>query len=135
MNYELRLVVPNSTLKAAPVEGTLKIHPGVVTRVRLLWPTGAAQLGHAQVFRFSKVLWPPYDDQDFTGNGLPIEWNEEYEIIEPPYELTVRAWNDDDTFPHTLTFGVAVLPIDTAAGGGVLKKLTNFFLKFGQGQI
>jgi hypothetical protein len=135
MNYELRLTVPKNTTKELPVEATLKIHPGVVTRVRLLWPARTSQLGHAQVLHWGIVVWPPYDDQNFTGDGVPIEWNEEYEILDAPYELVVRAWNDDDTYSHTLTFGVAILPADTTAGGGVLKRLTDFFVKFGQGQI
>ena len=135
MNYELRLAVPKNTTKVAPVEDTLQIHPGVVTRVRLLWPARTSQLGHAQVLFHGVHIWPPYDDQNFTGDGVPIEWNEEYEITDSPYELLLRAWNDDDTYAHTLTFGVVVLPTDTSAGGGVLRRLTDFFLKFGQGQI
>ncbi len=135
MNYELRLPVPKNTTKAAPVEDTLKTHPGVVTRVSVLWPERTAQLGHCQILRWGKVIWPPYDDMDFTGSGIPVEWNEEHELLDPPHEFVVRAWNDDDTYAHTVTVRVAVLPVDTAAGGGVLKRLTNFFLRFGQGQI
>lgn len=135
MIYELRLTVPKNTTKAAPVEGTLKVHPGVATRVRVLWPRRTAQLGHAQILYHGVNIWPPYDDQNITGDGAPVEWNEEYEIRDPPYEFTIRAWNDDDTYAHTLTIGIVVLPIETTAGGGVLKRLTDFFLKFGQGQV
>ena len=135
MNYEKRITVPRNTPATAPVEETLTVHPGVVTEVNIVFPDGCIQLVHAQIMHWSQNLWPPYADMDFTGNNEVIDWNEEYAIQDPPFDFVVRAWNDDDTFAHTLTVRMAVLPRDTAASGGVLKAFTDFFGALAKGEL
>ena len=36
-------------------------------------------------------------------------WVLNLELNEPPYELTVKGWSEDDTYPHTLTVGVMLV--------------------------
>lgn len=135
MNYELRLSVPKNTPKTAPVEDTLTVHPGVVKEVNILFPSRCAQLAHVQIIRSLQNLWPPYDDMSFTGDGEVVDWEEEYLLDDPPFDFTIRAWNLDDTYPHTVTIRMNVIPLETVTGGGVLKSLVGFFTRFGQGEL
>jgi len=135
MNYELRLVVPKSTTEIAPVESTLTVHPGVVREVNVLFPRGCAQLAHAQILRWGQQVWPSDPNQDFSGDGETIDFVEEFHVEDPPYTFTLRAWNDDDTFPHTITLRVAVLALDTTESGGVLKTFTEMFGRLLRGQV
>ena len=47
---------------------------------------------------------------NLAGDTFPIEWNEYYEMYQEPYELWVKAWNEDDTYAHKITVRIAVLP-------------------------
>ena len=46
----------------------------------------------------------------FHGDAFPIDWEEYYEVYQPPFELKLEGWNLDDTYPHTFDVFVAVLP-------------------------
>jgi hypothetical protein len=47
---------------------------------------------------------------DFAGDTFPIDWDEYYECYQPPYELKIKGWNEDDTYAHAFDIFVAILP-------------------------
>jgi hypothetical protein len=109
MIYETRVTVPPNTLEVDAIEETIAIHPGIVNKLFVLWPRRTAGLGHCQIYWKAHQLWPTTPGSDFAGNGIPMEFPEELSINETPYELTVKAWNEDDTYPHTVTVQVGII--------------------------
>jgi hypothetical protein len=47
---------------------------------------------------------------DIHGDKDPIDWEEYYEVYQPPYELKIEGWNDSTKYPHTFDVYVVVLP-------------------------
>jgi len=112
MYYETRITIPKSTLQAAPVSETMLIHPGVLQAASVYFPPGCCGLAHVQVYYQAHLLFPTNPDAYFTGDDVLIEWPEDLEIIDPPYEFSILGWNDDDTYPHTPIVRVQIIPND-----------------------
>lgn len=109
MIYEKRVTVPPNTTETNAIEETIDIHPGIVNKVFVLWPRRTAGLGHCQIYWKAHQLWPTTPGSDFAGNGISMEFPEELEVNERPYEFLVRAWNEDDTYPHTVTVQIGII--------------------------
>ena len=111
MYYEFRLTTPANTPRSAPIETELQLDEGVVTGVEVLFPPGCVGLVHLQVRRETHQLFPANADADLVGDTFPIRWREELEVGERPYVWTAVAWNDDDSYPHTVTLRLELTPM------------------------
>ncbi len=128
MFYEHRLTVPNSTLSTAPVKETVTLVPGTIVGLAVQFPRGCVGLVHAQVHRGAHILWPSNPDSSLSGDAVVIEWQESYDMDTEPYQLTLVAWSDDDTFDHTLTFRINLIEAKLFArsGPGLLRRVAEF---------
>lgn len=112
MFYELSLPIPKLTPATDPVSDTIPIHPGVIKQVEVILPAGCVALVHLQIFYWEHQLFPSNPDSSFSGDDARISFAEELEIKEPPFELSVRGWNEDDTFDHTPIIRVSLIPFE-----------------------
>jgi len=113
MIYSFEIAIAANTAEAAAQETAIKLAPGKVTRVEVLFPGGCAGLVHARILRGAQQLWPSNPSSNFSGDGEVISIDEEYDMIESGYELTAKTWNDDDTFAHTIQIRLGVTRIET----------------------
>lgn len=129
MLYSYEITVPANTPVTAPVDTDCQLTKGVITRVSFRPRQFHAGLCHVKVLRGLYQVWPTDPDGDLHGDAFPIEWDEYYELDDEPLTLRIRAWNDDDTYPHTFDISFALQPADVVnpQGGliGGLKKLLN----------
>ena len=127
MFFEYALTVPANTAQAVPAELDMPLSPGTVARVGIQFPRGCVGLVHVQVFDEEHQVWPANLDGDISAEGIEVSWVEDHDLDEAPFTLTLRAWNDDDSFPHTITFRCAIMPLDqkaeAAASAGLLRRL------------
>lgn len=106
--YFLRFTVPKNTPITGFYQTIIPFAQGYLERFRLVFPTGCADLVGVWVeYRTHKIL-PVNDDGYFVGNGGVIDFELDYELLKPPFELTVKAYNDDDTFDHSPTIGFKI---------------------------
>jgi hypothetical protein len=112
MIYEKRLTIPANTAQAAPVSTTVEVHPGVVKRVEVSFPPGPAGLAHCQIYLWERQIWPANPDSDFAGDDLQMIFDEDLDLADPPFEFDIVGWNLDDTYPHTVTVRLLILPYD-----------------------
>lgn len=110
MLYSWDVDVPANTAEASPVRQDLKLAYGVVSQVTVVFPPGCVGLVHLRVFRGGQQVWPSTADQDLAGDTFPVEWPEHYELTNEPYSMVARLWNLDDSYEHTVTIRIAVLP-------------------------
>lgn len=110
MFYSHTMTIDPSTPWNAPVEETIALSHGVITKVIFRSRPGQASLLHVKVFQGRHQIFPSSGDDDLHGNGETLEWGEWLEINQKPFFLTISAWNDDDTYPHTFDIGIAQLP-------------------------
>lgn len=121
--YEVSVTSPANTPASAPTEGALQLAPSVITHVAVQIPRGCVGLVHSQIWRADFQLWPSNPGGDISGDGAIIEWDEEYVMDDEPLTLRLIVWNEDDTYPHTITFRFTTMPLAVAAERGAVPGL------------
>jgi len=110
MLFTIDVTIPKSTTEVDPTVSILPIAHGIITEFKVRPRPGHAGLAHCVILHHEHQVAPSTENMDLHGDTYPIDWNEYYESYQPPYELKIKGWNDDDTFPHTFTIAVVVLP-------------------------
>ena len=110
MLFEASITIPSGQTKADPTIELLKIAHGIITKIMVRPRPGHHALAHLVILHHEHQIAPSTEGMDLAGDTFPIDWEEYYESYQPPYELKLKGWNDDDTYPHTFTVYVAVLP-------------------------
>ena len=127
MLFTVDINVPANTTKADPEEKILEIAHGIITWVSVLFPPGCHRLAHCIILHHEHQIAPSTENMDLAGDTSPIEWNEYYESYQPPYELKIKCWNEDDTYPHKITVRIAVLPRKAIVALAITEALKGLF--------
>jgi len=110
MLFEASITIPKNTASTSPTTVILKIALGIITKIMVRPRPGHAGLAHLIIRHHEHQIAPSIESMDFSGDSWPIDWEEYYESYQPPYELKLQGWNEDDTYPHTFDVFVAILP-------------------------
>ncbi len=110
MLFETSITIPITATQANPTTVTLGIAHGIITKIMVRPRPGHAALAHCVILYHEHQIAPSTENMDFAGDTFPIDWEEYLEVTQPPYELKIKGWNDDDTYEHTFDIFVAVLP-------------------------
>jgi len=110
--YTYPIAVPANTAKADAQETELKLDHGVIHRLSIGFPSGCEGLAHVKLLVGLHQLWPTSSDEDFALDDHNLEWDDYFELKDTPYTLTAVAWNEDETYPHTITVRIGVLPLE-----------------------
>ena len=127
MLFQASITIPKNTTKAAPTVVMLKIARGIITKIMVRPRPGHAALAHLVIRHHEHQIAPSTEDMEFHGDAFPIDWEEYYESYQPPYELKLQGWNDDDTYEHTFDVYVAVLPRKAILALAVVDTIKGFF--------
>lgn len=110
MLFQATITIPANTAKSSPTIEILKIAHGIITEIMVRPRLGHSALAHCTLLHHEHQIAPSTENMDLHGDSDPIDWNEYYESYQPPYELKIKGWNEDDTYEHTFDVFVAVLP-------------------------
>ena len=110
MLFEASITIPITATKANPTIEMLGIAHGIITKIMVRPRAGHQNLAHLVILHHEHQIAPSTEGMDLHGEFFPIDWEEYYESYQPPYELKIKGWNDDDTLPHTFTVYVVILP-------------------------
>jgi len=110
MLYQADITIPKNTLETSPTIAMMGIAKGIITKIMVRPRPGHAAMAHLVILHHEHQIAPSTEKMDFHGDTFPIDWEEYYESYQPPFELKLKGWNDDDTYPHTFDVFVAVLP-------------------------
>lgn len=99
--YAVRLSIAPSTTTANPATVNLDISPGIARRVRVVMPSGCADLVGVWITYRSSRVWPINDDGYFLGNGSEVEFFPNLPLLDPPFLLQINGYNSDDTYTHS----------------------------------
>lgn len=108
----ISLLVPAGTVETNPATKRIQLTEGVITQWWIGFPPGCNDLVHVAVYEFEHQILPRGEDEDLYWGGYVYEIPENYELVDEPYEIEVRAWNEDDIYEHTITVGVALEEIE-----------------------
>ena len=110
MLFQASITIPANTTEAAPTTQALTIARGIITEFKVRPRPGHAALAHLVILHGSHQIAPSTPDMSIAGDAFPVDWADYYEFYEPPYQLVLKGWNDDDTYPHTFDVYAAILP-------------------------
>jgi len=110
MLFEASITIPKLTTSNNPAIVTFGIAKGIITKIMVRPRPGHASLAHLIILHHEHQIAPSTENMDLHGDASPIDWEEYYESYQPPFELKLKGWNEDDTFPHAFDVYVAVLP-------------------------
>jgi hypothetical protein len=108
MIYVFALTIPANTSEANRLKFLLPVTAGKVIRGMVEFPSGHCGLTHLRICRGLVQLWPTNPDAQFKSSNETIDWEEAYELSTPPFEFQAYAWNDDDTYAHTITIRLVI---------------------------
>lgn len=117
MFYEFDLTLPANTAEASPVTSVVKLAAGTLTRIGVQFPLGCKGLAHVYIRRALYQVYPVNPAGNVKADGAIIETDESYLLDQPPFEITLYGWNDDDSYSHTITFRFVLAPRTAAAAG------------------
>jgi len=124
--YQVDLSLPAQTTQAAPKTTAITVPYGRVARVGLLFPSGCAGLAHVQIYSNTFQVWPTTPGRSFAGDGHLISFEEAYQLTSAWNQLVISGWNDDDSYQHTVSVWIDVLPIDQGWVFGGLTGLPRY---------
>lgn len=93
-----------------PKEEPLRLAHGIITWVSISMPRGCHGLVNCRIFHREHQIFPSRAASEIRADGFPVEWNEYYEMYEPPHDLLVRAWGVRCAYDHVITIRIAILP-------------------------
>ena len=125
MLFEASITIPKNTLEVNSTIVMLPIAHGIISEIMVRPRPGHAALAHCVILSHEHQIAPSSGSMDFHGDTFPIDWIEYYEVYQPPYELKIKGWNEDDTYEHTFDIFVAVLPRKGIIATAVSDALSN----------
>lgn len=97
---------PINTIKNTAYENRkrtfLHLAKGTIVQVSLLFPSGSVGLLYLRIFRGGLQLYPFNPDGYFQTAGEVINFIDEYEMENEPYDLVAETWNLDETYDHVV---------------------------------
>lgn len=134
MFYDFAIIVPKNRTEDIPVETELELTYGIIHRIEVQFPIGTQALAHCRILHRRAQKWPTNIDGSFASDGYVIPIDEHFDLTEPPHTLTAICWNDDDTYAHTITIRVGILPPEIVSPfAGVIGALKRFLKMVGLG--
>lgn len=123
MLFVYSLTVPADTTEVDPVTSTVSIAHGVLRHVSVSFPPGCAALCRVAVLYHESQIIPANRSEYLAWDALTISWPEEVPIHTVPYQLKLVGWNEDDTYPHTVTFRFDILEPEVTGIGRLARRL------------
>jgi hypothetical protein len=108
--FSKSIIVPKNTPSDTPLQETIAVQTGIVHRVHVSIPSGHAGLTGVHVLQGLHQVAPTTGSEWFSGDDVELDYPEFVEIKESPFELTIEAYNRDDTYDHTFVVAIGVLP-------------------------
>ena len=108
MLYEPDITIPPNTSRENRVSVTVPLVRGIVEQVEIQIPWGCRGMVHTRALRGVFPVWPTGPDQSFKADGSPIRWQEHYELLDEPLEITLEGWSPDTVFQHKITWRLAI---------------------------
>lgn len=133
MIYTASIKTNANTSKEAAKQTNIKITNGVITQVMILFPAGCVGLVNVQLFMGGHQFVPSTQGQVIKGDNVLITSPEFLEINDAPRIITVKTWNEDTIYDHTIEIMITQLEAiaipQLALAEGIVKSIKNLFLR------
>ena len=112
MIYAATITTDEGTAKADAKKTVLRLTKGLVWKIEAEFPPGCAGLAHLQVFDGLYQVFPSTPGESFHSDGVLIGFDDLYFKTSEPFEFTIKTWNLDTVWPHTLQLRIGMASSD-----------------------
>jgi len=109
MIYAKEITVPSQTPKDDPIEVTFHLEGVAITQFQLLVPPGHAGLTGLAIFYGIEQIAPLPTGEWFVSDNEVITWPEYFPIPQLECDLTIKAYNEDDSYDHSFYLRAVVM--------------------------
>jgi len=102
MIYISTITTEANTAKSDAKQTIFEITSGLIWRIEVEFPAGCCGLIHVQIFDGLYQLFPATPGESLRGEGATSGYDDLYLKDAAPFELTVKTWNLDETYDHTI---------------------------------
>lgn len=102
MQYQTTLNIPPLTSATSPVIAVQLLDVGTLDSIDVRFPDGCVSLVHFAARHKEYQLIPWNQDGSIASNDHVVHSQLDYPIDQPPMEVYLQGWSEDDTYPHTL---------------------------------
>lgn len=133
MLYVKDVAVPANTSKQNWQRTELIVWKGVIHHIEVETRAGHRWLARLQVFHGGHVIMPTNEDGFISGDGDTVGGKFFIELEKETNQINIMTWNLDDTYAHTFTIRMQVLPkwalMPVGAYEGVIAALRSVFVR------
>ena len=115
MIFNFAIPTPANTPATAPLVTPLQLAAGKISRVEVQYPLGVSALAHLTLSLGLWQIFPTNQSGSFATSNETLGWDEDYDLDQPPWQLTATTWNLDPNWQHTLTVRITMTETDTDA--------------------
>ena len=110
----------------------IKAAKGIIHKIDIVFPSGCEGLVKVAIFLGSNSITPSTAGMTVSGNGEIVTVPEFIELRKDFNIITIKGFNEDDTYDHTISFRIYVLPkrvlLPVGATEGILAGLKSLIL-------
>ncbi len=130
MLFFFQITIPAGTTEDNPVNQTLTLDFGVVTKISIKFPAGCHGLVQIQLLQDESVLIPLNKDTWLSGDDETVESEIYYQFGSPPYELKFLGISPGTTYPHTILVRIEILSADEAFPSQAMTDLVQILTQY-----
>lgn len=130
--YSLDITTDANTAEASKKLTQMKVNDGVIHKIDIVFPPGCAGLVKMQMLDGGHQFVSSTEGQYLSGDSETINIPEFYEIEGGTRNITIKTWNLDDTYPHTIQVRIYILPknvlLPVGAYEGIIASMKALFV-------
>jgi hypothetical protein len=104
------ITTPASTPATAKLSTTLPLTAGKITGVGIQFPPGLCGFAHIAINQGLHQLYPANAEAAFATSEETINFAEDLDLEASECALTAYTWNEDNTYAHTITVRITLMP-------------------------
>jgi len=136
MLYAKHVTFPLGQTEATKTVAHFHINKGWIYRAWLIFPPGCTGLVKIRVLHQGHPIIPINKSDYVKADNYTFELPMYYEVPTEPFRVTFEGWNEDDTYNHTITLMLLVLPkafiLPVGAVEGIMESLSNLIIRKGE---
>lgn len=133
MQYTIDVTFPKGKSRASQTKSTLKLAKGIIHKIDIAFPSGCVGLVNVQIFLGGHPIAPSTQGQVYKGDDEVIIIPEFEELSSVLNLISIKGWNEDTLYDHTVLFRLYVLPksvlLPIGAQEGIIASLRSLFVR------
>jgi len=102
MLHSKHIILTEGKTEATATRRQFRVNKGIIYQVWIEFPPGCSGLVKVRVYHEGHPFLPVDKDAYISGNNYVFVYPVFYEIKEAPELITIEAWNEDETYKHTI---------------------------------